>query len=284
VTGLTKAITERGFPRCDSATTIGYVSGDVASSLAGSAVTVVLSVGIAWLQDAVRSRSRDQRRNRRLKQIQEEIATIEVWGRAYRELDLGEGGVSHRQAAEHDLNAAYTRFRDLLLLSPDAERPSSLKGSVSRLLLRDLPGTRGVRLARGAYYVSLALFVFWVGIWVSEQQSWADPGELFASAFAFVVLAILPAWFLAWLARRVARRGVATEVPLEGEPLPPTAIVLPDRDKSTIATRFNPPPNWPRPPEGWNPSPGWQPDPGWGALPEGWQLWVPQMEERDRRE
>jgi hypothetical protein len=283
VTGLAKANTKRGFHRCDCATTIGYVSGDVTSSLAGSAITVVLSVGIAWLQDAVRSRSQDQRRNRRLKQIQEEIATIEVWGRAHRELDLGEGGVSHRQAAEHDLNAAYTRFRDLLL-SPGAESPSSLKGSVSRLLLRDLPRTRGVRLARGAYYVSLALFVVWVGELIADQQSWTDPEELFASAFAFVVLAILPAWGLAWLARHVARRDMATEGPPEGAPLPPEAIVLPDRDKSTIATRFNPPPNWPRPPKGWSPSPGWQPDPGWGPQPEGWQLWIPQMEERDRRE
>jgi len=38
---------------------------------------------------------------------------------------------------------------------------------------------------------------------------------------------------------------------------------------------FNAPPNWPKPPVGWKPPTGWQPDPSWGAVPEGWQLWLP---------
>lgn len=45
--------------------------------------------------------------------------------------------------------------------------------------------------------------------------------------------------------------------------------------------RFNPPPGWPRPPEGWVPPPGWNPDPSWPDLPDGWQLWLPDDEERD---
>ena len=38
---------------------------------------------------------------------------------------------------------------------------------------------------------------------------------------------------------------------------------------------FNPPPHWPHPPRGWMPPPDWEPDPEWGAVPPGWQLWVP---------
>lgn len=41
-----------------------------------------------------------------------------------------------------------------------------------------------------------------------------------------------------------------------------------------MATRFNPPPNWPQPPVNWSPEPGWKPDPRWGSPPAGWQLWV----------
>lgn len=41
-----------------------------------------------------------------------------------------------------------------------------------------------------------------------------------------------------------------------------------------MATRFNPPPNWPPAPAGWQPQPGWQPDPSWPPAPPGWQLWV----------
>jgi len=41
-----------------------------------------------------------------------------------------------------------------------------------------------------------------------------------------------------------------------------------------MASRYNPPPNWPPPPAGWTPGPGWRPDPAWGPPPTGWQLWV----------
>ncbi len=41
-----------------------------------------------------------------------------------------------------------------------------------------------------------------------------------------------------------------------------------------MTTRFNPPPNWPRPPEGWVPHAGWRPDPAWGPTPPGWTFWV----------
>lgn len=40
-----------------------------------------------------------------------------------------------------------------------------------------------------------------------------------------------------------------------------------------MASRYNPPPNWPAPPAGWTPPPGWQPDSSWGPAPEGWQVW-----------
>lgn len=39
--------------------------------------------------------------------------------------------------------------------------------------------------------------------------------------------------------------------------------------------RFNPPPGWPQPPPGWVPPSGWKPDSAWPAMPEGWQLWLP---------
>ncbi|MEE2570689.1 hypothetical protein V1638_14985 [Pseudarthrobacter sp. J64] len=41
-----------------------------------------------------------------------------------------------------------------------------------------------------------------------------------------------------------------------------------------MASKFNPPPNWPAAPDGWVPPADWQPDPAWGPLPEGWQLWI----------
>lgn len=49
---------------------------------------------------------------------------------------------------------------------------------------------------------------------------------------------------------------------------------------NTMATRYNPPPNWPAPPSGWTPPPGWQPDPAWGPAPPGWNVWVDDMEAR----
>jgi hypothetical protein len=44
-------------------------------------------------------------------------------------------------------------------------------------------------------------------------------------------------------------------------------------------TRFNAPPGWPQPPAGWAPPPGWNPDPAWPPMPEGWQLWLPDVDE-----
>jgi hypothetical protein len=42
-----------------------------------------------------------------------------------------------------------------------------------------------------------------------------------------------------------------------------------------MATRWNPPPNWPAAPSPeWQPPQGWQPSPDWGPAPEGWQFWV----------
>jgi DNA uptake protein ComE-like DNA-binding protein len=41
-----------------------------------------------------------------------------------------------------------------------------------------------------------------------------------------------------------------------------------------MPTRFNPPPNWPRPPAGWVPPDGWQPNPAWGPPPAGWTYWI----------
>lgn len=48
-----------------------------------------------------------------------------------------------------------------------------------------------------------------------------------------------------------------------------------------MAMRFNPPPGWPPPPEGFTPDPGWRPDPSWPPVPPGWQLWVPEEQQRD---
>jgi hypothetical protein len=42
-----------------------------------------------------------------------------------------------------------------------------------------------------------------------------------------------------------------------------------------VGWAFNPPPYWPQPPANWTPPTGWLPDPAWGAVPPGWQLWVP---------
>src|SRR5215469_3115881 len=45
--------------------------------------------------------------------------------------------------------------------------------------------------------------------------------------------------------------------------------------------RFNQPPGWPPPPPGFVPGPSWRPDPRWPPPPAGWQLWVPDQDERD---
>lgn len=45
---------------------------------------------------------------------------------------------------------------------------------------------------------------------------------------------------------------------------------------------FNPPPGWPKPPTGWKPPKGWEPDPNWPAMPEGWELWVSDVENTPR--
>jgi regulator of protease activity HflC (stomatin/prohibitin superfamily) len=42
---------------------------------------------------------------------------------------------------------------------------------------------------------------------------------------------------------------------------------------------FNPPPGWPTPPPGWTPPAGWRPDAGWPAPPDGWELWLPDLDE-----
>jgi hypothetical protein len=41
-----------------------------------------------------------------------------------------------------------------------------------------------------------------------------------------------------------------------------------------MATRFNPPPNWPVPYAGWVPPDGWAPPPTWPPPPPGWPVWV----------
>ncbi len=42
-----------------------------------------------------------------------------------------------------------------------------------------------------------------------------------------------------------------------------------------MASKFNPPPNWPAPPTpGWTPPAGWTPPVEWGPVPDGWQLWI----------
>lgn len=46
------------------------------------------------------------------------------------------------------------------------------------------------------------------------------------------------------------------------------------------ASKFNPPPGWPKPPENWVPPAGWEPDPSWPKMPDGWQLWIEDADEQ----
>ena len=48
---------------------------------------------------------------------------------------------------------------------------------------------------------------------------------------------------------------------------------------SNDGKKFNPPPGWPKPPPEWRPPASWSPDPDWPELPEGWNLWVPVVED-----
>jgi Domain of unknown function (DUF4352) len=42
-----------------------------------------------------------------------------------------------------------------------------------------------------------------------------------------------------------------------------------------MASRWNPPPNWPAAPSpDWQPPQGWQPPADWGPAPEGWEFWL----------
>src|SRR4051812_31758453 len=51
------------------------------------------------------------------------------------------------------------------------------------------------------------MIIVWAGAAVSQQKSWTDPGEVLISISTFVLLGVVPAWFLAWLTITLAHRS-----------------------------------------------------------------------------
>lgn len=96
-------------------------------------------------------------------------------------------------------------------------RPGPLKERVSRLLLRHVPTQGWSKYARFAYYISLGMLLVWATAAIADQKSWTDPTTIIASVFAYLVLAVLPAWLLGRLTIRLARgtldRSVESQEP-----------------------------------------------------------------------
>lgn len=176
----------------------------VTSSMVAAAATALITVFAAWLQEVVRNRSRKNARQRSLTYFKDEIAAIETWTNA--RIALASDGESNnlRRRACHDLDAAYEKLQELL--AEGEERPVALQGAISRLLLRHIPLQGWPRLVRFAYYASLGMAFVWAGTWIAAQKSWTDPGEVMASVVAYLILAVLPAWLLAWWTIRLGRQ------------------------------------------------------------------------------
>lgn len=189
---------------------------------ATAAITVLITVLVAWLQEIVRNRSRENARQRSLNQLKDEITAIEAWSSARIAVASDHEIDDLRTKIRRDLDAAYQRLGDLspspksldatdqrywdLSPSPDSEERSiTLRGSVSRLLLRHVPVQGWSRFTRFIYYGFLIMLLVWMSAWISQQKSWTDPVELFASAISYVILAILPTLLLAWSTVRLGR-------------------------------------------------------------------------------
>ena len=177
-------------------------------ALAGAAITAVITVVAAWLQEIARRRGREQSHRRTLTQFKDEITAIEAWSNTRSSLGIGQEHDEVRTRARLDLDAAYGRFRELLT-DTTVERPPALRRALSRLLLLDVPVQGWSRSCRIGYRFFLAMLAVWLGAWASSQKSWTDPIEWMSSATAYFILAITPAWFFGWLTIRLSTRSAA---------------------------------------------------------------------------
>lgn len=177
--------------------------------VATAAITVLTTVLVAWLQEIVRNRNRENSRQRRINQLKEEVAVIEAWSNARIAVASDhEQGDNVRSRARRDLDAIYQRIWEISPSPDTEERSTALRGSVTRLLLRHVPVCGLSRFTRFVYYVSLVMLLVWGSAWIASQKSWTDPVELIASVFAYLFVAVLPTSLLAWSTLRLSRRSV----------------------------------------------------------------------------
>jgi len=180
---------------------------DFLLGLAGAIGTAVVGVVGAWIAQVLKNRDKEQLRQRAVKQAQDEISVIDAWIKAYAALSsTSQAPDLVRDQARRDLAAVYERMREAA--APPAHRRSiTFQEVLSRIFLRQLDPYGVARLFRLIYYFSLFMIIVWAGAAISQQRSWTDPGELIASLFAFVLLGVVPAWFLAWLTITLAHRS-----------------------------------------------------------------------------
>lgn len=169
---------------------------DFLFGLAGAIGTAVVGVVGAWIAQVLKNRDKEQLRQRAVKQAQDEISVIDAWIKAYAALSsTSQAPDLIRDQARQDLDAVYGRMREAAT-QPAHRRSITFQEVLSRIFLRQLDPHGVARLFRLIYYLSLFMIIVWAGTAVSQQKSWTDPGELITSLFVFILLGIVPAWFL----------------------------------------------------------------------------------------
>ena len=180
---------------------------DFLFGLAGAIGTAVVGVVGTWIAQVLKNRDKEQLRQRAVKQAQDEISMIDAWIKAHAALSLTSQAPDLVQdQARQDLDAVYGRMREAAA-QPAHRRSITFQEVLSRIFLRPLDPHGVARFFRLIYYFSLVMIIVWAGAAASQQKSWTDPGELITSLFAFVLLGIVPAWFLAWLTITLAHRS-----------------------------------------------------------------------------
>jgi hypothetical protein len=176
-------------------------------TLFGTLATAVITVGGAWLKEALQRRSREQVRERFLRQVKEEIAMIEAWAKAHAALgSTAEPPPAVRERAQRDLDQAYDR---MARLAPQLPQPITLSLVLSRLFLRYVRPTSKVRLLRSLYYIALAMLVVWGLAGFFDPAAWSTPSTAFATIRAYLAVAVAPAWLLGWITCSTARHDGA---------------------------------------------------------------------------
>lgn len=181
----------------------------IAAIIAPIITALVAAVGV-WWKDRHDRHDVDQKCQRALSQVREEIRLIQDWVKAYSLIVSHEIKLQAWYRVENDLEDAYARFSEALEKSREMQSRSTLSRHFGVLLLAYPVQGWLAKFMRTFYHVSLVVMAIWisliVGFDVSRPKGWT--GVMIGLILYLLVNFIISSGSYA-LARHLDRRASA---------------------------------------------------------------------------